>query len=44
MEILPKLGRLCLDIFEPPTAATKVMLKKQFYSKKLFDPRRDPDE
>jgi hypothetical protein len=33
--ILPKLGKL-LDIFEPSTAAIKVMLQKKFYSTKLF--------
>jgi gag-polypeptide of LTR copia-type len=41
---LAKAWKALLDTFEPSTAATKVMLKKQFYSNKLSDAERDPDE
>jgi hypothetical protein len=41
---LAKAWKGLMDTFEPSTASTKVMLKKQFYSTKLSDAGRDPDE
>jgi gag-polypeptide of LTR copia-type len=41
---LSKAWKAPLDTFEPSTAATKDMLKKQFYLNKLSDAGRDPDE
>jgi gag-polypeptide of LTR copia-type len=32
------------EVFEPSTAASKILLKKQFYESKLHDSTRDPDE
>jgi hypothetical protein len=41
---LAKAWKGLMDLFEPSTAATKVTLKKQFYTNKLTDIGRDPDE
>lgn len=41
---LAKAWKGLMDTFEPSTASTKVILKKQFYASKLSDAEKDPEE